>query len=205
VFLTLTGRGGGRDHGRTGRRDGRATVKALLYLAVRRLVNSVRRIPGSPRLLLPILFFVLVFGLQLVAFFLAGGGARPTAEQGAPAFTPEAFIEGGPGALVAAVRGVLLISVFTSVVAAFGDGTLFLHAQRRRLPVPGAAPAARRAPVQDGRHVRVAPVPGRLHPVRRGRGDRGRGRPDAARLLAGDARRLAVPADRGEPGAGRAC
>lgn len=115
-------------------------MRALLYITVRRFLNAFKRVPGSPRLLLPVLFFGLVFGLQLVAFFLMGGrgGQEPL-----PAFSPNELIEGGPGALRAAIRGLLLLGVFSSVVAAFGEGNLFFSQSDVDFLFP--APLSRRA------------------------------------------------------------
>lgn len=99
-------------------------MKALVYLAVRRLVNALRRVPGSPRLLLPVLFFGLLFlifvGGMMLLSLLVPPDARP-----APAFMPQAYVEGPPGVLIGAAKGILLLSLFSAVVAAFGEGSVF--------------------------------------------------------------------------------
>lgn len=101
-------------------------MKPLLYLTLRRLVNALKRIPKNPLLLLPTLFLGFVFAWPVAGFFWAGGQwERP--EMPAPAWTlaPREMVEGEPGALAGAVRVLLLLSVFGSVVAALGEGNLF--------------------------------------------------------------------------------
>ena len=99
-------------------------MRALLYLTVRRFVNSIRQIPRQPRLLVPYLLIALFLVGQIAIFFLAA--REGTVSRGLPtSFTPREFIEGGPGALIAAVRAVLLLSLLTAVVSALGEGNLF--------------------------------------------------------------------------------
>ena len=99
-------------------------MKALVYLAVHRLINSIKRIPRTPRLYLPTLFFLVILGAQALPIFLL---SRLPAEHRVPlhAFTARALVEGSPGTLIAGVRFVLLLSVFTSLTAALNEGNLF--------------------------------------------------------------------------------
>jgi hypothetical protein len=98
-------------------------MRALVYLALRRLINSLKRAVKNPRVLLPALFFAGIVLLMLASLGVKSQGA----EGGSPPFTPQEFVTGGPGALIAAIRSVLLVSLFTSVVTALGNGALFFQ------------------------------------------------------------------------------
>jgi hypothetical protein len=97
-------------------------MRPLLYLFWRRTINSFKRAAKTPRLLLPAILILLLLGTQLLGYFLVG-------EQGtagsAPAFTRTDLLMGGPGAFIVAVRGVLLLSLFSSFLTALGEGNLF--------------------------------------------------------------------------------
>jgi ABC-2 type transport system permease protein len=97
-------------------------VRALVYLAVHRLLNALRRVPGSPRLLAPVLGGLLVLLLFTGMFLFLGSlqAGRPR-----PQFAPRELVEGGPGALVGAVKAFLLFSLLSSVIAACGEGSVF--------------------------------------------------------------------------------
>ena len=99
-------------------------MKALIYLTVHRLINSIKRIPRTPRLYLPTLFFLVILAAQALPIFLL---SRIVPEHRVPlhAFSARALIEGSPGTLIAGVRFVLLLSVFTSLTAALNEGNLF--------------------------------------------------------------------------------
>jgi len=117
-------------------------MRALLYLTIRRFLNSIKQIPRQPRLLVPYLLMGLFLLMQGVAFFALhnAGAARPGLS---PAFTPNEFLTGGPGALIAAVRGILLLSLLTSIVQAMGEGSLFFTQSDMDFLFP--APLSRRA------------------------------------------------------------
>jgi ABC-2 type transport system permease protein len=99
-------------------------MRALLYLQTRRFLNSLKRSVRNPRVLLPALFFLGIIGLVLMAAYeVKAQGGRGAA----PPFTPQEFVTGAPGALIAAIRSVLLVSLFTSIVTALGNGGLFFQ------------------------------------------------------------------------------
>jgi ABC-2 type transport system permease protein len=97
-------------------------MKPLLYLALCRFKNSLRRMVKTPRLLLPGCGLVFAFGGQILLHFLRGshGASSPPT-----ALMPTDMLTGGPGALVAAVKGILLLSIFTAVINSLGEGGLF--------------------------------------------------------------------------------
>ena len=81
-------------------------MRALLYVTIRRLVNALKNIPRNPRLLLPVVFFLLAFAAPVFQFLLIHDdrSALPPA-----AFTPREFVSGDPGVLVEGVRTLLLL------------------------------------------------------------------------------------------------
>ncbi|MES2459824.1 MAG: putative ABC exporter domain-containing protein [Armatimonadota bacterium] len=99
-------------------------MHALVYLGTRRFVNSLKRSVRNPRVLVPALLFLGIIFLVVLASF--GAKAQGRDDIVAP-FTPQEFVTGGPGALIAAIRSVLLVSLFTSVVTALGNGTIFFQ------------------------------------------------------------------------------
>jgi hypothetical protein len=116
-------------------------VRPLLYLATRRFVNALKRVPKNPRLLMPALFFLLAFAGPAASFLFAHRDAVPPTE--ASPFTPRELTEGGPGVLVAAIRGLLLFSVIGSITAALGESRLFFSPSDVDFLFP--APLRRRA------------------------------------------------------------
>ena len=122
-------------------------MKALVYLSLHRWLNSLKRIPKTPRLLFPILFFAGALLLQLVPIVLAYRGihhgqnsgtqlsgawhrhyhAAPTAMPALPGMTLTDFTVGGPGAFILGIRALLLLSLFTSVIVALNEGNLFFE------------------------------------------------------------------------------
>lgn len=115
-------------------------MNALLYLALCRLKNSLRRMIKTPRLLLPGTGLFVILGAQLAFYFQSG-------ERGAAGdfalVSPTELIEGGPGALVAAVKGILVLSAFTAFINALGEGGLFFTQSDVDFLFP--APLTRRA------------------------------------------------------------
>lgn len=114
-------------------------MNALVYLTVLGFKNSLRRVVKTPRLLLPGIALLLIFGSQLALFYASPQRGTVGA---LPAFTPTELIVGGPGALVAAVKGILLLSIFTAAINALGEGGLFFTASDVDFLFP--APLARR-------------------------------------------------------------
>jgi hypothetical protein len=101
-------------------------MRALFFLVACRLRNSIRRIPRNPRLALPLLFFLIIGAAQLLPLVmlhqLGSHHHAPTTR------VPSAALEeGGPGALIAAMRLVLLLSVFTAILGALQEGNLFFE------------------------------------------------------------------------------
>jgi ABC-2 type transport system permease protein len=97
-------------------------MRPLLYLFWRRTVNSLKRAVKTPRLLVPAILVLLLLATQLIGYFVAE--ERGSAGS-APAFTRTDLLMGGPGAFIVAVRGVLLLSLFSSFLTALGEGNLF--------------------------------------------------------------------------------
>jgi hypothetical protein len=97
-------------------------MKPLLYLFWRRTVNSLKKAVRTPRILLPSLLLALLLGIQLLGYFLMG--ERGTAGT-APAFTRTELLMGGPAAFIIAMRGILLMSLFSAFLTALGEGNLF--------------------------------------------------------------------------------
>ena len=99
-------------------------MRALVYLASRRFANSLRSAFRNPRVLLPFVFMAaIVLLVSMASLGVKTQGARGMA----PPFTSQEFVTGGPGALIAAIRSVLLVSLFTSVVTALGQGAVFFQ------------------------------------------------------------------------------
>ncbi len=99
-------------------------MRALVYLGVRRFINSLKRALKNPCILLPALFFL---GLILLFVLPSLGVNEEEAQEVTTPFTPQEFVTGGPGALIAAIRSVLIVSLFTSVVTALGNGSVFFR------------------------------------------------------------------------------
>lgn len=130
-------------------------MRALAYLALRRFWNSLKRAPRDPRVLFPALLLLLVFGAILLPALLRHQGPSsphvrhpqhaPMARPAAPptVFRPGDYVTGDPGMLAAALRAILLINIFSAVVTALGDGSLFFTPADVDFLFP--APLSRRA------------------------------------------------------------
>lgn len=117
-------------------------MRALVFLFVRRSINALRRALKQPRLLVPGLFLLFFFAVQVAGYYLlmtsAGGGMAGTA----PVFTRLELLAGGPGAFLIGVRGILLLSLLSSFNLALSEGSLFFS--RSDVDFLFSAPLSRR-------------------------------------------------------------
>jgi hypothetical protein len=96
-------------------------MRPLLFLLVHHLLNSLRRALRQPRLMLPGILLLLGIGFQLVLFFVS----EHSGEQTMTAYTPTELLMGKPAAFLLMMRGLLLLSLFTALMTALGEGNTF--------------------------------------------------------------------------------
>jgi hypothetical protein len=117
-------------------------MKALAYLFLWRTGNAIRQGFKQPRLMIPALLLLLVLGGQVWSGYMYT--TQPQAPEGVTGlFTRTDLLIGGPGAFLLAVRGILLLSFFSSCSAALSEGTLFFTQSDIDFLFP--APLSRRA------------------------------------------------------------
>lgn len=100
-------------------------MNALFYLFLHRYWNSIRRAIRQPRLLIPGVVIALVVAVQAWALLLLVTGNGFPHTGGASVFTRTDLQIGGPAAFLLALRGVFLLSLFSAMNTALGEGGLF--------------------------------------------------------------------------------
>ncbi|MDX1931381.1 MAG: putative ABC exporter domain-containing protein [Capsulimonadales bacterium] len=96
-------------------------MNALVFLWHCRIGNAVRRGLRNPRVAVPGLLLTAGVCVQFVLFFLAERGAAGTA----PVFSSNDLLMGRPAAFLLTMRCLLLLSVFTGLIASLGEGAAF--------------------------------------------------------------------------------
>ena len=89
-------------------------MNALWFLARKQFFGSLRRAKSRPRLVLPVVFLggllLLHVLLPFVLRFFVGNTLpfeRREVLFAPPQYTPQSFVTGGPGTLIASIRGLL--------------------------------------------------------------------------------------------------